>query len=263
MLNLEEIEKLSKEELIAVIKEERELNLDWKDYNFFEKTLIRPGDHILVNLFNVNLRAKDFACLKPGTWLNDEVINLFFGLLKLRDQALINSGEQIVSGEQLVERSHFFSTQFYTNYDTQGYDSVCRWTRKFDIFEMNKVFVPVNISNRHWILIVVYMENRKIQVYDSLGAGGFEYAKKVEKYFIREEVEKKGQQSVDWDVLVTTKNTPTQVNGCDCGVFMCMFAYYISRNMSIRMVSREGMDTDRAFIGLEILKSVNSATGSH
>ena len=34
-----------------------------------------------------------------------------------------------------------------------------------NIFEMNKVFVPINISNSHWTLAVIFLIEKKIKVY--------------------------------------------------------------------------------------------------
>ena len=100
------------------------------------------------------------------------------------------------------------------------------------------------------------MKTGNIRAYDSFGGPMHEYAQKMKEYLCMEE-QKKKETTRDWHITITTKETPKQVNGCDCGVFMCMFAYYISRNMPVRMVEPEGMDTDRAFIGLQILNSVN------
>ena len=43
-----------------------------------------------------------------------------------------------------------------------------RMTRKVNIFSKSLIFIPTNIDNCHWTLIVVYIEEKKIVYYDSL-----------------------------------------------------------------------------------------------
>jgi Ulp1 family protease len=38
-----------------------------------------------------------------------------------------------------------------------------RWTKKFNIFEKKYVFIPINIGNSHWTLIVVSMKDKAIR----------------------------------------------------------------------------------------------------
>ena len=45
---------------------------------------------------------------------------------------------------------------------------VKRMTRKVNIFSKSLIFIPTNIDNCHWTLIVVYIEEKKIVYYDSL-----------------------------------------------------------------------------------------------
>ncbi|CAF1131459.1 unnamed protein product, partial [Brachionus calyciflorus] len=61
----------------------------------------------------------DIIRLKPGQWLNDNIINCSFNLLKI---------EQI------------------------GVYSVKNWLRKENIFQYELVLMPINKNNNHWIL---------------------------------------------------------------------------------------------------------------
>jgi Ulp1 family protease len=124
-----------------------------------------PESDVLVQKFNVDITRRHLQCMLPLQWLNDEVINFWFQLLNDRDEALVKSGA-------LSKRSHFFNSFFYTKVSEGGYNfvNVRRWTRKvrrspapvyyvdegsahcelceqIDLFAMDKIFVPVNVSN--------------------------------------------------------------------------------------------------------------------
>ena len=47
------------------------------------------------------------------------------------------------------------------------YEDVRRWTRNFDIFELDKIFIPIHIRN-HWTLAVVHISTKQIHYYDSM-----------------------------------------------------------------------------------------------
>ena len=119
------------------------------DYSDFDPAVVKkakydgPGQQILIHKFNVDLTRRHILCLEPRTWLNDEVINFWFQMLNQRDEERVESGSYPV-------RSHFFSTFFLTKLLERGkytYANVRRWTRKFDLFARDRVFVPVNINN--------------------------------------------------------------------------------------------------------------------
>jgi len=44
------------------------------------------------------------------------------------------------------------------------------------------LFVPINIDNTHWALVVVVVEDKLIQYYDSLGSNGDRYMQGILKF---------------------------------------------------------------------------------
>jgi sentrin-specific protease 1 len=103
-------------------------------------------------------------CLKPYTWLNDEMINFYM-------QMLLERNEKLHYLDPSFPRSHFFSSHFIGKMLEDGsyiYSKIKRWSKKFDIFSLNKIFCPVNISNSHWTLAVVFMDLQEIHYYDSM-----------------------------------------------------------------------------------------------
>jgi sentrin-specific protease 1 len=70
------------------------------------KVLAGPQSReVVIDKFNIDMTRAKIACLRPRTWLNDEVINFYMCMLKERDAALC---------EKYPKRlhSHFFNSFF-------------------------------------------------------------------------------------------------------------------------------------------------------
>ena len=116
-----------------------------------------------------------------------------------------------------------------------NYSNVKRWSRRVpgqDIFELDKIFIPVNQEDgTHWGCAVIYVQDKKIQFYDSLHKNGEEYLRAIFQYLKDEWEDKRGGELPDaeqWTLITTRNCTPMQHNSFDCGVFTCMFADFIS-----------------------------------
>lgn len=77
------------------------------------------------------------------------------------------------------------------------------------------------------------------------------------RYLKADHEDKKGcKPPSDWTIkdANTTANVPTQANGYDCGVFVCMYAYYLSMGKELTF-TQESLDEAlaRKKIGLSIL----------
>nr|KYP58102.1 Ubiquitin-like-specific protease 1 [Cajanus cajan] len=122
---------------------------------------------ILVNheKSGIEISGEKFQCLRPGAWLNDEVINLYLELLKERERR----------EPQKFLNCHFFNTFFYKRLISgkNGYDfkSVRRWTSQkklgYGLHECDKIFVPIH-KEIHWCLAVINKKEKKFQFLDSL-----------------------------------------------------------------------------------------------
>ena len=75
---------------------------------------------MVVEKFNVSLLKKDIQTLRPGEWLNDEIIN-FYGQLIM---------ERSNDPGSTFPKVHVFSTFFYKTLSENGYEKVKRWTKK-------------------------------------------------------------------------------------------------------------------------------------
>jgi hypothetical protein len=110
-----------------------------------------------------------FMFLKGGQWFSDELVQFSVALCCLRNSSLHESLSE--------RRTYFYSTFFMSclcNKSASGYNysSVSRWGRganaSGNIFELQRLVIPVNVSNLHWIVLVVNFRFRTITSYDSL-----------------------------------------------------------------------------------------------
>mmetsp|Transcript_36621 Transcript_36621/g.79758 ORF Transcript_36621/g.79758 Transcript_36621/m.79758 type:complete len:645 (+) Transcript_36621:548-2482(+) len=203
-------------------------------------------------------RLRDGVSVDPlGVWLNDEVIHYYLLLLARRDATLCQQDSK-------RKRCHFFKSYFMTKFLEEGYSSVQRWSKRVnwssttpgDIFSLDKVFFPINFRGLHWVLVVVYMSDRRIQYFDSMGGRGEEYLKAVLSYLKQEHEAKKGRplpRADEWNLVCCTTDTPRQVNDYDCGVFMCEFCDYISVDEPLAF-GQEQMLLFRKIITLSLMK---------
>ena len=138
--------------------------------------------------------------------------------------------------------SHFFRTAFYTKVhpvvsdDSYTYDKEQNWTKKNvyknNIFQCQALFFPCNIGSQHWILIVAFLEEKSIQVFDSLFGSHrdrviaiFNYLK--DAYRATYPGSELPNQTT-WRLYATNNHCPGQTNFYDCDVFVCMYADYIA-----------------------------------
>lgn len=180
---------------------------------------LAPGydDDPLVEGFMFTLKRSDIATLSNLNWLNDEVINFFFNLLVER------------SNQQGKIKVHAFNSFFYPKLIKSGYASLRRWTKKVDIFAMDLVLIPVHLG-MHWCLAAIDFNKKCISYYDSLKGSNPQCLSALRAYLSDESKDKK-KVAFDFSGWKTAspKDIPEQLNGCDCGVFACKYAEYLSR----------------------------------
>lgn len=170
-----------------------------------------------------NLTTEDLETLDGGRWLNDNIINNIY------QKVFAKLDEELCAELPTRKRSHFFSTFFVQvmlderNEDlskrgTYNYKQVARWSKKVsgkDIFNLKYIFCPININNNHWTLAVIFMEEKRIQNYDSLGGEDLSKLAWLLQY-VKDEYRAKKKEEMDaseWKLEGCTKNCPRQTNG--------------------------------------------------
>ena len=229
-----------------------------------------PHDDALVRpmKYNQDLTRKKMECLNPGLCINDEIINFYMNMLRDRDSALCEKATT-------RQPSHFFSTFFMSELLQGGqytFKNVERWTRarKFtgrrtgvpiDLSSMDKIFVPIHVTDAHWALLVVYCSIKKVVYYDSLRWDGTRYCEAMLQYLAQESRLKRNVSRKrvpvnisEWDHVNAGSSCPMQAKGSlDCGVFTIMCADFVSDDLDLTYNSND-MQSYRLKITAAILR---------
>jgi Ulp1 family protease len=116
-----------------------------------------------------------------------------------------------------------------------NYEKKSKWIKKApgnNIFNLKNIYFIINIDNNHWVCIVVYMEEKLIQYYDSLKIFGKDdnYLKGTLRY-LNDSDKKIEQIKLDeWKLVCCAETVPQRKNRFNCGAFVCMYCNYISQN---------------------------------
>jgi sentrin-specific protease 1 len=173
-----------------------------------------------------SVKRRSMQTLRPGIWLNDEVINYFL------KNCLKNRDIKKCAKEQGRRRSHFFNSFFVQSmFDEKNrnrklrrrynYENVKKWSKKVpgkDIFNLKYIFCPINVNKTHWTVAVIFMEDKRIQYYDSFGNtdmaklnGLLQYVK--DEYRAKNGKEMAEMDAMEWKLVPCQNDTPQQKNG--------------------------------------------------
>ncbi|KAI0082254.1 cysteine proteinase [Panus rudis PR-1116 ss-1] len=178
----------------------------------------------------------DLQTLRPGSWLNDEIINFYGQLIQSRsDEALKSASKNgVAKGKSKPLNVHYFNSFFWTKLKTQGYEKgrLAKWTKKIDIFSKDVILLPVNHNNTHWTAAAINFRQKRIESYDSMDMNRSAVFQLLRSYLDAEHRNKKKKpfDFTGWEDYVL-KETPQQENGYDCGVFTCQFLESLSRGV--------------------------------
>jgi sentrin-specific protease 1 len=102
------------------------------------------------------LARKDMQTLRPGIWLNDEIVNYAIGLMQERELRLLS----LQKDDKKTPRVHFFGSFFYAklfaNKREYDYPSVKRWTTLkklggYSVLDCDLIIVPVNLVSHSYL----------------------------------------------------------------------------------------------------------------
>eukprot|EP01082_Thalassiosira_pseudonana_P006196 g5317.t1 g5317 contig2:249184-250035(+) len=199
-----------------------------------------PLSEVLASSGSDNVLRGSMQRLKPKVWLNDEVVNYFVNFcLASRDKNMHNDNAN-------HRRSHFFNSFFVQtlfnekngNANEKGkykYPNVKRWHKHApgkNIFEQERIFFPISINNSHWALVVAFMDEKRIQYYDSLKWNGTKYLKGILQY-LQDDYKRQFRSDMDtseWRLVLCTEDAPQQqaYNKKMYGTVGCLFAYLLT-----------------------------------
>lgn len=189
----------------------------------------------------MNITRSDLNTLDGLNWLNDEIINFYMELIKLRSEEV-----------EYLPKVHVMNTFFIGKLLQQGHSGVKRWTRKVDIFKCDIIPVPVHVGGVHWCMSVIHMVDKTIRYYDSMGHPNQPVLQALAQYLKDESMDKRKIpfDSSGWKIECV-RDCPQQRNGSDCGVFSCMFAEFLSRDAKVTF-DQDHMDYFRQKMVFEI-----------
>uniref|UniRef100_A0A915CTF3 Ubiquitin-like protease family profile domain-containing protein n=1 Tax=Ditylenchus dipsaci TaxID=166011 RepID=A0A915CTF3_9BILA len=160
----------------------------------------------------------DMKLLEPLQWLNDIIIEFYVELVVERSQ--INP---------LLPKVYAFNTNFF-NKLRRNAASAMRWTMKVDLQSFDIILVPIHLPG-HWALSIMDMRKKGVYYFYTMLGDGRDCLRELREFLVLESVAKRGEafNTMDWTFL-SVKTIPTQMNGPDCGVFLCRFAECIARD---------------------------------
>jgi sentrin-specific protease 1 len=122
---------------------------------------------------------------------------------------------------------------------------IFRWTKDFNIFDMDKLFFPINLANTHWALAVCFMSLKEIWYCDSLTIPTrSRYLHALLQYLSDESKMKLGValNVEEWKLInCSAEDIPQQENGYDCGAFTVMYADLITDGIPLSFLNQSMM----------------------
>ena len=122
-----------------------------------------------VNTFkrvNMNATQSDFCRLRATRWLTKSIFDMF-----------LQANVQEVIPQTQCYTSHFFGQVLSVSGDNVIYDyrEVVGWSEhiKGGLFNLEQLFVLINITNTYWIFIVVHFKSKTIKIYDSFSSPNY------------------------------------------------------------------------------------------
>ncbi|CAM9487116.1 unnamed protein product [Ectocarpus fasciculatus] len=203
------------------------------------------GEGTLTTIRGINLQQDHFdRIVDSDGWLTSQIIDIRVKQLQERFP------------QHLYFDSSFFG--FLCPTTEKGgafvvdYERVAGWTKqsrlpggKSSLFDMRKLFIPINQGNVHWVLVVVDMDSddeggggssggggneggggggggaKVVSFFDSFGRDGTPYVEAVQQYLVSELSSRdKTRQDLFTPRPRPPHNAPRQHNSSDCGVLM-------------------------------------------
>jgi sentrin-specific protease 1 len=210
-----------------------------------------------------NVHSTSLATLRPGQWLNDEIID---GAMRI-----INNRDRMLSSRTKGIRSHCFPSTLCTgllHIDPKGtmgpyydYDFVYAWSTRApgNLDSLDKIVFPLNIGNQHWVCMVAYPQRATIYFFDSLCSNittQQKYLGHILHYLQDEYFRVHGRRDErTWSLVCCDKTTtPQQQNSSDCGVFVCLVTERLMRDLPLTFTAQDAVCA-RSHIALALLKS--------
>ena len=187
--------------------------------------------------------------LEPRQWVDSTIIDEYFKILYKEYQSQSKSRLKL----------HFYNTAFYYYLYDHKKKIDTQIVKEFgNPFQYDKVLIPINIGNNHWLLAYINMRIKELFIYDSIDNEQRQIniinnlltwlMSFIPKQDRKNEEEKWKAEIVD---------APLQTNGFDCGVFTMKYADHIVQGKEEMRFTTEDMPRFRQEIKNKIIQEIN------
>lgn len=219
---------------LNIVIDPQQLKDRYDDLRFFGDT------HELFNREWYILIGDDIKSLSKKRWLNDHIIIRYFEMLKAEQPEVFNmpifrfdAYKDMIAGRE------------------EAYGDIREDHLSIEISAYDMLLVPV-YSMCHWTLIVVKPNEKIMDYYDSYERNSTKEEKTdvLELYleFLTEKFPHVDKENWKYNV----HDVPQQNNDYDCGIFCCIFAKYVSKEVQFNFQANN-MLFFRALIAYGIL----------
>ena len=220
----------------------------------------RADDDEIVNMLFENehtkmtITKKSLRTCQGQSWINDEVINYYLSLLRLRD-------EEMATYNSNHCRCYFFTTYYYSNkveplvknkFGDGQTERIKKWIEKQNAFNFPIWIFTIHVNGNHWILVLVDSIYGTLDLYDSWP--NTKQGRRLQSQildniwkFINMLCNNRNSttdvfkvSSNIWDFNIV-HNCPKQHNNYDCGVFACTFASLLSTKRTASFKTKPGL----------------------
>ena len=203
-------------------------------------------EDVLFAIDKIDFTPLKLSCLKPDTPLNDDVMNGWLNLLMTRDSV---KGQADRNWKPSRVMNTFFMKKLIAPDTLYKYDfkNVESWFQD-DVNAYNKILFPIHHSF-HWMLVVVFVSDKKIRFYDSLERKDNVTKMKfceaalywLSNVFKMSSSNKEFVES-EWEISAEVpcpkqgswQNGGDFYVGVDCGLFVCVNAAFVIDDFDLR-----------------------------
>lgn len=203
---------------------------------------------------NYSVSNQSLKRLKPGIWLNDELVNAYVYLVNQRCASNFSSQVSQAGGASAAEHTGpplclcmntFFMTKLCEEIEKNKYSfkMLNRWiTRMLKTFngllqtrsvaslaELDYLFIPINQNQSHWLLMVIDVKHEMTVYFVNSMRTSTQKAKQYTtsiQHFLRDYLNAP-ELTLPFVIL---SSVPQQTNGSDCGVCTCLNMAEIAQN---------------------------------
>ena len=183
-------------------------------------------------ILRLSFEEEDLKCLRPGRWLNDQILNSYITLMASRSS----------------ENIGFTNSFFLPKLERDGCAAAGCWSgiKGRQICHYDKFLVPV-CCGVHWILGCYDFIEEKLMILDSFHGRHDDIAALLNSF-----LEFQGTTALQ----VSYPRVPLQKNGDDCGVFVLMFCWCLFFNEDLNSFSQADIPQMRVQIKRDLLETM-------